>query len=241
VRPRLIIFMSDIKFSCPHCQQHIQADTGYAGLQINCPACNGGLIVPGNPAAPAPQALIVRTPASVPAPTQATAPASPPAIQRPAATGSGCPSCGTALPRGAVLCIHCGYNLVTGQRTVAGRPAALGKPADAHAESPWYKTAYPYVGAVIALLVLLFFLGRQNPVMMQVLVGVAAFYSVTVHIIVVVAAFKESVGTGFLTLCIPFYALYFVFKVCENDTLKVLYCFAMIINLSLRFLAKTAN
>ena len=37
--------MADIKFSCPHCQQHIQAESGYAGLQINCPACQGSLLV----------------------------------------------------------------------------------------------------------------------------------------------------------------------------------------------------
>ena len=58
------------------------------------------------------------------------------------------------------------------------------------------------------------------------------------HIIVVVAAFRESAGTGFLTLCVPFYALYFVFKMSDNDTLKVLYSVAVLINLVLRFIPK---
>jgi len=75
--------------------------------------------------------------------------------------------------------------------------------------------------------------------MMLAFIGTAALYTLTAHIIVVVAAFRESVGTGFLTLCIPFYALYFVFKVSDSDTLKVLYTAAVIINLSLKFLAQS--
>ena len=211
--------MADIKFSCPHCQQHIQAEPGYAGLQINCPACKGSLIVPGKPTAAAP--------------SYATPPAPPPA-----AATKGCPSCGTSLPRGAVLCTACGYNLATGQRTVAGRPAALGKPAAPKYDAPWYKTAYPYLGAVFLLLGVLYFFGRENPDIMLVFVGVAALYCLTVHIIVAVAAFRESVGKGFLTLCVPFYALYFVFKVSESDTLKVLYGSAVLLNIALRFLTK---
>ena len=38
--------MNEIKFACPHCQQHIACDDGYCGYQIKCPACEGGQIVP---------------------------------------------------------------------------------------------------------------------------------------------------------------------------------------------------
>jgi uncharacterized radical SAM superfamily Fe-S cluster-containing enzyme len=38
--------MNEIKFACPHCNQHIACDEGYCGYQIRCPACEGGLIVP---------------------------------------------------------------------------------------------------------------------------------------------------------------------------------------------------
>ena len=214
--------MADIKFSCPHCQQHIQAEPGYAGLQINCPACRGSLIVPGTPAAAAPTYAAPPTLPSAPPPT----------------TAAGCPSCGTPLPRGAVLCTVCGYNLATRQRTVAGRPAAPGKPAAPQYDAPWYKTAYPYLGVVFLVLGVLYFFGRENPSIMLAFLGTAVLYSLTVHIIVVVAAFRESVGTGFLTLCIPFYALYFVFKVSESDTLKLLYGAAVLLDLSLRFLTK---
>jgi hypothetical protein len=51
-----------------------------------------------------------------------------------------------------------------------------------------------------------------------------------------IAAFREGAGTGFLSLCIPFYALYFVFKIHDNDTLKVLYGVAFVLNFLLRFI-----
>ncbi len=214
--------MAEIKFSCPHCQQHIQADTGYAGMQLNCPSCNGGFVVPGTP-----------LPAPPPVPAYAPPP-SPPAQQ----TGSrgGCPSCGVALPRGAVLCTSCGYNLATGQRTVAGRPVAPGKGAADPWATPWYKSAFPYIGAVVLILGILYFLGRENPTMKLAFVGFAALYALAVHIIVVVSAFRESVGTGFLTMCVPFYAIYYVFRVSENDTLKLLYGTAVVLQIILKFI-----
>ena len=209
--------MSEIKFACPSCQQHISADAGYAGMQITCPACNNAMVVPGTPAAP------------VAAPSAAA----------PAAAASGCPSCGSALPRGAVLCTNCGYNLATKQRTVAGRPAALGKPAATKWETPWYKTAYPYIGVVVLVMAILYLLGRSNPVMMLAFLGVAVLYVVVTHILVIVSAFKQSVGTGFLTMCVPFYGLYYVFKVSEDETLQILYTVAIVINFAVRFLPKS--
>src|SRR5882762_6283190 len=145
--------MPDIKFSCPHCDQHIAADSGYGGMQINCPGCNGGLVVPQPDPTPPPAVHAV-----APAPTEARL-----KPQAPAATASGCPSCGGALPRGAVLRTSCGFNLATGQRIVAGRPAAPGKPVAPEWETPWYKTALPYVAALFAVLGLVYFLGRDNP------------------------------------------------------------------------------
>ena len=38
--------MTEIKFACPHCSQHIACDEAYCGYQVPCPACQGGLIVP---------------------------------------------------------------------------------------------------------------------------------------------------------------------------------------------------
>ncbi len=121
---------------------------------------------------------------------------------------------------------------------VAGRPAPLGKPKAPNYEVPWYKTAYPYVGVVVVVLVGLYFLGKQNPAMMLAFVGTAVLYTLTIHILVVIAGFKDNAATGFLCLCIPIYALYFVFKTSENETLKILYAVAVILNISLRFLVE---
>jgi len=38
--------MSDFKFSCPHCAQHIQVDSQWQGRELKCPACQERLIVP---------------------------------------------------------------------------------------------------------------------------------------------------------------------------------------------------
>ena len=38
--------MADMKFSCPHCGQHIGYNEGWAGHQIECPACQSAIIVP---------------------------------------------------------------------------------------------------------------------------------------------------------------------------------------------------
>lgn len=223
--------MADIKFACPNCQQHIQAELGYAGMQIACPTCKASMVVPGTPPAPAP------APAPVLAYAAASAQAAPSPVQAPAPTAaSGCPSCNAALPRGAVVCTRCGYNLATRQRIVAGRPAPLGAPTAPSGQAPWYKTPYPYLGAVALLLGLFWYLGRENPTMKLGFIAVAALYYIAVEILVLVAAFKESVGTGFLTLCIPIYGVYFVFKVNEDDTLKILYSGALVIGLIFRFL-----
>jgi len=41
--------MAEFKFSCPQCGQHIQCDTGYSGMQINCPTCQQAIVVPQAP------------------------------------------------------------------------------------------------------------------------------------------------------------------------------------------------
>lgn len=69
--------MSDIKFACPHCSQHITCDAAYCDAVIDCPACGNGMVVPRLSAtdAPHPTMLLV---ASTPAPKHPTAPPMPP-------------------------------------------------------------------------------------------------------------------------------------------------------------------
>lgn len=59
--------MSAYKFACPKCQQHIECDEQYAGLSINCPACQNELVVPSRPPAPTPAVTSPSPPPSAPA------------------------------------------------------------------------------------------------------------------------------------------------------------------------------
>lgn len=60
--------MSEYKFSCPHCGQHISHDETCFGQSIHCPACQQIIVVPSIAAAPAAAAprLSVRLPAKTP-------------------------------------------------------------------------------------------------------------------------------------------------------------------------------
>lgn len=136
------------------------------------------------------------------------------------------------------MCTNCGYNLITRQRTVAGRPAALGRPRVRSGEPPWYLSPWPYLGVIALLVGVFYFLGRQNSAFYGGIALVLVLYMLTTTILVLVAAFRDSVATGFMTLCIPLYVFYFVFKVNENDTLKVLYGFNFLIYLGAMAMGK---
>ena len=41
--------MNQFKFSCPHCQQHLQCDDQFSGRQIQCLACNTLIRIPAIP------------------------------------------------------------------------------------------------------------------------------------------------------------------------------------------------
>ena len=41
--------MRDLKFACPHCEQHIKCEDYLAGQNINCPACGREVVVPKLP------------------------------------------------------------------------------------------------------------------------------------------------------------------------------------------------
>lgn len=38
--------MSDYKFECPHCQQHMACDQQFVGRQIKCPNCSHLINIP---------------------------------------------------------------------------------------------------------------------------------------------------------------------------------------------------
>jgi hypothetical protein len=41
--------MSEFKFSCPQCQQHLQCDEQFSGREIQCPGCNHLIRIPPIP------------------------------------------------------------------------------------------------------------------------------------------------------------------------------------------------
>jgi hypothetical protein len=41
--------MSEFKFACPHCQQHLACDEQFSGRQIQCPGCNHLIKIPPAP------------------------------------------------------------------------------------------------------------------------------------------------------------------------------------------------
>jgi hypothetical protein len=43
------IAMNEFKFSCPHCQQHLQCDEQFSGREIQCPSCNHLIRIPPAP------------------------------------------------------------------------------------------------------------------------------------------------------------------------------------------------
>ena len=58
--------MSEFKFSCPSCGQHILCDDGFSGTQINCPTCQQAITVPPAPrATAAPRAIGTRQSTSI--------------------------------------------------------------------------------------------------------------------------------------------------------------------------------
>jgi len=41
--------MSEFKFNCPHCAQHLKCDEQMSGRQIQCPSCNHLIRIPAVP------------------------------------------------------------------------------------------------------------------------------------------------------------------------------------------------
>ena len=165
-------------------------------------------------------------PGQAPAPMPAPAPARLSGLPPGAPAAKVCPGCGAPLTRDAVVCTRCGYNLTTGQRlqsrTGAGAGAAARKAAPA--SDKWYANPNIWLGILALFFVALFFIGRATgPVGFLVYALLALLYVAAIEIWALIAAFKDSVGTGFLALYFWPYRLYFVFSKSENPMLKALY------------------
>ncbi len=65
--------MNEIKFACPHCNQHIACDAGYRDFTIDCPACGNSMVVPHLTASDSAHPAMVIV-ASIPSPKRAEPP-----------------------------------------------------------------------------------------------------------------------------------------------------------------------
>jgi len=174
-----------MKFSCPYCEQHIEADSSFAGTQIACPSCQENFMVALSQTDVAPAKIM-----------------SDDVTKRPT---DGCPSCGVALPRGAVICTNCGLNKATGKQMVKGRPRLPNNPA---IELIWYRTAYPYIGAVLVILGILALLGRSNKDIDFAAILLLLIYLFAVRIILIREAYEWGLFHAFLIFFIPSYVVF---------------------------------
>ena len=118
--------MADIEFICPKCQNTLLIEEQDAGERVNCPQCGSEVVVPvagsgGDQ--------------SVSAEEQPVAP-------------KRCPNCQQEVEAGAVPCVNCGTNLVTGKKLA--EPSA--DPAQAPNSSPGIGRAIFAAAAVLVLL-----------------------------------------------------------------------------------------
>ena len=134
-----------------------------------------------------------------------------------------CPGCRAPLAREAVVCVSCGYNMQTAsqlkvktkkpKRDSSAAPEALGMLL-----SPLAVTiaALGFFGILFAVA-----LGNEGAAMGY--LALQGLFALAFGVTVLVFAFMEGIGQGLLTLCVPFYIIYYVYGVCENQWIKWLF------------------
>jgi hypothetical protein len=132
-----------------------------------------------------------------------------------------CPGCRHPMSADAILCMRCGYDRQHGTRMAAAEATQTGSGggfsfgalggAGAILKQPWLAGAVPAVFFLI-----LFAMARGNKDVALIYLAAQGIFSLVVAVLVLVKAFCQSVGTGFLCLCVPCYVLYFVYSD-QND------------------------
>src|SRR5579872_3119407 len=80
--------MSEFKFACPICGQHITADSKDTGSQISCPTCFRKIVVPQAPSLADPKFVLSASEANKPRPPQPTVPGLEPIERQPEKTAA---------------------------------------------------------------------------------------------------------------------------------------------------------
>ncbi len=153
-----------------------------------------------------------------------------------------CPSCGHSLGASDVICTSCGYNTQSG-RTLHVDVATQKPPREPN----------PHVGVatsillspfgvsmmVLATVVIVYFviLATGSPAAIQAWIIVLDSFFLITTVVVLVVAFREGIGQGLLTLCVPFYVIYFVFAVTDNQWAKWLFLVALVLRVSFLLLS----
>jgi len=210
--------MSEIKVACPECQQHIECDAGYSGMEISCPTCGRKMTVPQL------------------APMQVTTVACPGCGGALPAESILCTSCGFNLRTGQAT-----QSAAPDKRAPAGKKKRKkpGRTRDS-AELAWYKPPNTYVIAFGVVLAGLFLVGRSNAWVLVAFAGLGLLYTLGTSLTVLIHAFKkEGIGQGFLCLCIPFYILYYVFGRSDSPLLKAMFVLYLLIQVGFYIILKT--
>jgi hypothetical protein len=92
--------MSEFKFACPVCGQHITADSSTSGGQLDCPTCFRKIVVPQAPASGDSKFIISAAQVAKPRPASATSTSLPP----PSASSGRSPIPIVAVGLGVLLC-----------------------------------------------------------------------------------------------------------------------------------------
>ena len=78
--------MSEFKFACPICGQHITADSAGTGSQLECPTCYRKIVVPQAPSSSDPKFILSAAEANKPRPPQPSLPSLEPISREPVRT-----------------------------------------------------------------------------------------------------------------------------------------------------------
>jgi hypothetical protein len=223
-----------IKVSCT-CGAAFAAKDELAGRTVACPKCQQPLTIPGG-AAPAQRQVTASRPASAPAPQSTPDPSAPnifdeAGIKARQTTGQVCPSCYHSMKQGAIICVHCGYNMQLGRKMVTevhgrgdgghGEAAeiALQRAAnmledDKREEKKKTTEGIPWWGyliffsAAVGLLTMMLLLPASvaTVIALGFLFGGGILMAFYAQICVYIVAFRDSVVQG---LCVMFVPLYF--------------------------------
>lgn len=107
--------MPDLEFSCPSCQQSLEAPAEMAGETVECPNCGQVMLAPGPAREEATLADIAFGEDSSPPMTAADVISG--AEPNPASSDDPhCPECGADMEPAAVLCVQCGFHRRIGKK-----------------------------------------------------------------------------------------------------------------------------